>query len=473
MIDLAPPQADPDRRFAELQAMLRPARWPMGDGRAKRVVVVIPSINLDRTVMSLHKENLQVLEERALFWTLALRRPWVHVVAVTRCPVERVAVDYYLSLLPDREDARRRLTLLSLDNPSVERPLAEMVLDAPEVVDRLRTAVGDDPTAAMMLPFNVTTVERDLALAINAPIYGVDHRFARFGRKSDGRRLFREVGVACAPGVEDVHTASDVATAIASLQPSGDVVVKLNDSVYGDGNVRLARGDDPSGLPRSYLADLERLGGVVEQWIDGDEVASPSVQMRIRPGGEPLIISTHDQLLGGENGQQFMGGRFPASGAYHHTIVAAARPLGERLAAAGVVGRFGIDFVVVRSPDATWRAYAMELNLREGGTSHPYGSLWLLTEGNFDADEGAFRLLDGGRRTYVASDNVPVRIGDAEAMLAACRSAACAYDPGEVVGTVFHMLGAVATENRVAAVTIGRSHADAAARHERLTNAIG
>jgi hypothetical protein len=469
---MAVPPRGADRRFGELQQKLRAARWPMGDGRASRVVVSIPSINLDATVMSRHREGVWVLEERGLFWILAMRQPWVRVVAVTRRPVDPVTVEYYLSLLPDPEDARARLTLISLDDASDTRPLAALVLDRPEVVDRLRAAVGDDPTAAMVMPFNVTEQEQDLALAIGAPIYGIEHRFARYGRKSEGRRLFGDVGVACAPGVEDVRSADDVAAAIATLRPSGEVVVKLDDSVYGEGNARLQPGADPRALPVGYLADLRRLGGVVETWLDGDEVASPSVQLRIRPGGEALVIATHDQMLGGENGQQFTGGRFPASGAYHHKIVAPARRVAERLAAEGAVGRFGIDFVVVRGPDGTWQAYAMELNLREGGTSHPYGTLWLLTEGNFDADAGAFRLADGTRRVLVASDNVPVGADNPETVLAASRATCTNYDSTTTTGTVFHMFAAVAAEGRISAVTIGTSHADASQRHERMTTAI-
>ena len=452
--------------------MLRAARWPMGDGRSSRVLVTLPSINLDRTVMTRHSAGMWVLEERALFWVLALRRPWVRVVAVTRRPVDPVAIEYYLSLLPDPDDARARLTLISLDEESDTRPLAAVVADRADIVDRIRAAVGDDPTAAMLMPFNVTEQEQDLAVAIGTPVYGVEHRFARYGRKSDGRRLFADVGVRTAPGVEDVRTADHVTRALATLRPTGDAVVKLDESVYGEGNVRMSPGTDPNTLPEAYLADLGRLGGVVEAWLDGDEVASPSAQVRIRPGGETFVISTHDQMLGGDNGQQFTGGRFPASGAYQHTIIGPARRVAERLAAEGAVGRFGIDFVVVREKDGTWHSYAMELNLREGGTSHPYGTLWLLTEGNFDADEGAFRLADGSRRAFVASDNVAVGVDRPADVLAASRSAGTDYETTTATGTIFHMFGAVAAEGRIAAVTIGTSHDDAARRHERVTAAI-
>ena len=252
-----------------------------------------------------------------------------------------------------------------------------------------------------------------------------------------------------------------------------EVVVKLEDSVYGEGNFRLRADADPETLPPDYLADLARMGGAVEEWVTGEEVASPSVQLRILPEGEPLVISTHDQVLGGANGQQFAGCSFPARTAYHRQIVQDALRIAAKLAAEGVVGRFGVDFVVTRRPDGTWDHYAMELNLREGGTSHPYGTLWLLTEGNYDAGAGAFRIRDGSARAYVASDAVAVRASSARELLEHARAAGVGYDPATATGTVFHMFRAIEAEGRIAAVTIGRSQKDAAERHARLLRTVG
>lgn len=456
--------------FADLQAKLRRARWPDGDGRPLRHVVSIPSINLDSTLMQAHAGDLAVLEERGLWWILGLRSPWVRVTVVLRRPVPAEVVDYYIGLMPDPATARQRLEIISLDDDST-RPLSELLLERPELLARLREAVGADPTASMIMPFNATPQERDVALALNTPIYGVDHRYAAFGRKSAGRKLFKAVGVPCAPGVEDVRTPEDVARAIDTLRPPGDVVVKLDDSVYGEGNVKLAPGDDPAQLDPSYLEDLARLGGVVEQWVDGERVESPSVQLRILPEGDPLVISTHDQILGGANGQQFVACRFPADAAYHDLIVDGARRIGHRLAEEGVIGRFGVDFVVVRD-GARWQAYAMEMNLREGGTSHPYGTLWFLTEGDYDPDRGAFVLANGGVRAYVASDNVRATAGDAGMFLATVERAEVGWDHESATGTAFHMFGGLAA-GRIAAVTVGETPEDAAERHARMQAAVG
>ena len=176
---------DPDIRFGELQRQLRAARWPMGDGRPSRLIVVVTSINLDESVMARHAEQVAILEERGLWLLLALRRPWVRVAAVLRRPLPAEVLDYYLSLIPGALDAAERLTVISLDDVS-HRPLAEVLLDSPGALAQLRELVGDDPSTAFIQPFNVTTAERDVAVAINAPVYGVDHRCLASATRAPG-----------------------------------------------------------------------------------------------------------------------------------------------------------------------------------------------------------------------------------------------------------------------------------------------
>lgn len=61
---------------------------------------------------------------------------------------------------------------------------------------------------------------------------------------------------------------------------------------------------------------MEVMGGIVEEFINAETITSPSVQVRINPVGEICIISTHDQVLGGESGQVFIGATFPAKEDY-------------------------------------------------------------------------------------------------------------------------------------------------------------
>ena len=152
----------------------------------------------------------------------------------------------------------------------------------------------------------------------------------------------------------------------------------------------------------AFCERLERLGGVVEEWIAGEEFRSPSVQLRVTPLGVVELLSTHDQLLGGTGGQSYLGCRFPADPAYAPMISREAKKVGTRLAKEGVLGRFAIDFVVVRSNKGAWQPYAIEVNLRKGGTTHPFLTLQFLTDGTYDPDRAVFLTPGGHEKHFVA-----------------------------------------------------------------------
>ena len=469
----APRPGDPDTAFAALQARLRPFDSTDDPAHAEeRTVLAIPSLNFDRELLDRHATDIPALEERCLCVAFALRRPRVRVVAVTSLPVDAEIVDYYLRLMPDAEDARGRIHLLSPDDPS-PRPLARKILERPELVDGLRALVSGR-AGAFIMPFNVRELERDLALELDVPIYGADSRFGSYGIKTGCRRVFESAGVSHPLGTNGLRGVADLAEALTALRQERPgveaAVVKLDDSVYGEGNIVIALRDLPPpatpeeraaidvrlrSLPASYLDKLGE-GGIVEEFIAG-EIRSPSVQVRILPGGEPVVVSTHDQVLGGEFGQTFVACRFPADREYGPAIVREARKVGAHLASAGVVGRFGIDFVVARRPGG-WAPYAVEINLREGGTSHPYVTLWLLTDGSLDEAKTTFTAPSGQAKCYFATDNLGdaayrgIRVSD---FLAASAAAGLDWDPHAQTGAVYHMLRSLRPQGRIGVTAIG------------------
>ena len=123
------------------------------------------------------------------------------------------------------------------------------------------------------------------------------------------------------------------------------------------------------------------------------------------PLGDVELLSTHDQLLGGPSEQSYIGCRFPADFAYARAITVEAGKIGARLAHEGVLGRFAVDFVVVRESNG-WMPYAIELNLRKGGTTHPFLTLQFLTGGAYDADTALFTAPSGREKHLVASDHI-------------------------------------------------------------------
>jgi hypothetical protein len=65
-----------------------------------------------------------------------------------------------------------------------------------------------------------------------------------------------------------------------------------------------------------------------------------------------------------------------------------------------------MDFVTVRRPDGSWAAYAIELNLRKGCTTHPFLTLQFLTDGAYDPESAVFTAPSGRPKYFIASDHV-------------------------------------------------------------------
>ncbi len=61
---------------------------------------------------------------------------------------------------------------------------------------------------------------------------------------------------------------------------------------------------------------------------------------------------------------------------------------GRALAAEGALGRFSVDFVAAADASGSWDVYAIEVNLRKGGTTHPYAALRNLVPGRYDVATG-------------------------------------------------------------------------------------
>ena len=464
--------------FDDLQQKLL-AQWPaIGNPTDEdKGMVVVPSLSIE-----LPPEIAPLLpayEERFLFLLLLLAQPRARVTYVTSQPVPKCVVDYYLDLIrTDRSDLWKRLTLISLGDPS-PRPLTQKILDRPLTVERLRRTIAD-AERTHLVPFNTTELEERLAIELGIPMYGAASRVASLGTKSGGRRIFAEEGVPHPRGRE-VRGASDVLDALAELDGfgvTGDVMIKLNEGVGGLGNAVLDLGASRSdvaghlrvegGDGERFLRELDREGGIVEQRLSGTDFRSPSVQFRIAPGGDVELLSTHDQILGGPTGQAFFGSRFPADPDYAGLICDLATPIAQRLAHEGVIGRFAVDFVTFRDGEGEWRAYAIEINLRKGGTTHPFLTLQFLTNGSYDRVASVFSS-DTGPKHYVATDHLEssalTRLTPDDAVDLAVRERL--WDPEAQEGVIFHMLSALPAAGRVGLTAIGGSAAQADRLYER------
>src|SRR5216117_3740244 len=373
-----------------------------------QTIVVVPSISIEAIGAG---AVMQAYEERFLFLLLLLRQPSARLIYVTSRAILPSIIDYYLALLPGviPSHARQRLFLLSPLDGSV-RPLSDKLLARPRLIARIRSLIID-PDRAHLVPFNTTNREKELALRLGIPMYGADPKFFPLGTKSGCRTIFMEENVPHPLGVENLGSKEELIEAIAQMRarkPSiKQVLVKLNEGVSGEGNAvidltdlpSVAGGADPGrekamleerlramqfelkgATYDSYMKKLQERKGVVEERILGNDIRSPSVQLRVTPLGEVELLSSHDQLLGGPSGQSYLGCVFPADPGYAASITQEAAKVGRRLAKEGVIGRFALDFVVVRAKNGKWEPYAIEINLRKGGTTHPFLTLQFLTD---------------------------------------------------------------------------------------------
>jgi len=458
--------------------------------------VVVPSLTLDQSELK-KLPGVNFYEERLLFLLIRLRNPHARMVYVTSQPVHPMILEYYFQFLAGipASHARQRLTLLCAHDGS-PRSLTEKILERPRLLERIRAGIQDSSRAYLTV-FNSTPLERKLAVLLGIPLNGVDPKLIHLGTKSGSRKVFREAGVELPLGSEDLRTEHEVENALLALREARPgikrAVVKLNESFSGEGNAILRFPDGqrradiqsalkelefsvPSETPAIYFDKFARMGGIVEEYIEAQEKASPSAQMRISPTGEVVIISTHDQILGGLSGQVFLGCSFPAQDEYRRLVQDTGVKIGHVLAGYGVVSRFSVDFLVYRNHgEKEWRISALEINLRMGGTTHPYLALQFLTGGTLDPDTGLFLSPSGHAKYYRATDNLK---SDAyrgllpEDLIEILTYNKLHYNHVSESGVLFHLIGALSEFGKLGLTAIANSREEVDELYLRTLNIL-
>lgn len=285
----------------------------------------------------------------------------------------------------------------------------------------------------------------------------------------------------------------------------------------------------------SYHSVLKVCGVIAEQMINC--ISSPSGQATIGFDGQVQMLSTHEQILGGADGQIYLGCSFPADKVYRLKIQQMTLQIGKVLANKGVVDIFGVDFLVeskvpssfsasvntnnplhmqqngqyqqslssnnsattpsskglgVTSPknknnsniplplfetSDDYNCYAIEINIRALGTTHPLQTMKLLTDGVYNMKDGNF--LGGiDRKTskfYFASDNVmdkrykglmPLDI------LEFFEKHPLHWNSRTQIGVVFHMLGALSQFGKIGMTSIADSKEDAQGNYFKVISIL-
>jgi hypothetical protein len=155
---------------------------------------------------------------------------------------------------------------------------------------------------------------------------------------------------------------------------------------------------------------------------------------------------------------------FPANPAYAAAIAEPAMVIGRYLARLGVLGRFAVDFVVVQDDSGSWVPYAIELNLRKGGTTHPFLTLQFLTDGTYDGERGVFLTPAGTPKYLVATDHFEderlkaLTVAD---LFDTVVRRGLHFDQARRTGVVFHMISCLTECGRIGMTAVGDNPDDA------------
>jgi hypothetical protein len=495
-------------QFRQLQAQLRD-RWQSIDifDRGDYDILVVPSFSIDSKLGAKISGFLHY-EERLLFSLIRLRNPQTRLIYVTSQPLCPIIIDYYLQLLSGIpfSHARDRLLLISTYDNSF-KPLTQKILERPRLIERIRRVLR--PQKSYIVCYNSTWLEQQLSLELGIPLLAPSPDLLYWGSKSGSREIFAECHLPHPDGSLQIDSVDDLVVKAVQLwerQPQLlRMVVKLNEGFSGEGNAILdlrpiqefmqpdRSHDDRCNALRQQLSQMSfqakeetwtsfssripELGAIVEAFIEGEVKRSPSVQGYITPQGEVVILSTHDQILGGADGQIYLGCYFPADSAYRLQLQQLGIKVGQALAARGAIERYGVDFIAVPDRDRRdrWQLQAIEINLRKGGTTHPFMTLKLLTNGKYNNADGLFYSPEGQPKYYISSDNLqkPQYQGllpnDLMDIIAKHR---LHFDSSTRTGNIFHLMGSLSEFGKLGLTSISNSRQEALTIYQRVEAAL-
>jgi hypothetical protein len=107
-----------------------------------------------------------------------------------------------------------------------------------------------------------------------------------------------------------------------------------------------------------------------------------------------------------------------------------------------------------------WDHYAVEINLRKGGTTHPFLMLQFLIDGKYDPASGCYYTPAGQSRYYYASDNLQDEAYKGltpEDLIDIAVHHDLHFHGATQQGVVFHLIGALSEFGKLGVLCIGDS----------------
>ena len=456
-------------------------------------LLLVPSYNADpRTLTAI--AGLQSWPERHLIELRHLQHPDRRMVMVTAMSLSEACLDAVLQLMPAAPPQwwRQRLHCINLNDRS-PRSLTTKLLERPLLLEQLAAQLRP---GSILACYAVSEQEMALAQRLGLQLEGSPAGLAELGSKAGSAAVFEAIGLPHPITTGLCHSIEELADAIEVLalqHPRIDrLVVKLNRMAGGRGNApldlalslwrkqatpqrrrQLLRALAQLAMPLPHWrAELRRNGAIAQELLSAPPgaLSSPSVQLWIDQQGGVEIVSTHEQCLGGPHGQSFKGCRFPARQAYGQEVMTLAEQLGAYLAQQGCRGPVLLDLLARREPQG-WRLWAIEINLRKGGTTHPFQLAATACGASFDRSSGLLHTGDGAAVFYEASDELQRTHWRGllpEQWIDAMVRSGLYFNGSRRRGCIPMRLGSLSEHGLLGATCIGHSRRDAAVQMQRL-----
>lgn len=465
----------------------------------ERTVIWIPSIFFSEYVAQ-HFTESRYFEERNLYFLYFLKQKNTKLVVVMSEGFTPAIVEYFMFHISKitgitTEEINERFTLIAVPSPD-SRPLAAHILESESVLEKIESTI-DSKETTFLETFTVSPLEIKLAKKLQLPLYGLDKSMWTINTKSNSRRLFFEADIAMPKGFEDLFSLEEVQKALQKLlklTPAKKFVLKINEGGAGFGFLffsrKAAEMNYDDFLKQAKIENEQNYesvsnfllenGSIVEEFIEGEEVFSPSIQFEIFPDGTIENLSTHDQIL--RDTVYYVGVNFPSQSDYRDELIEAGTKIAELARDKGVRGIFSLDFIAAKQ-NGNWNLYALEVNARKSATNHPYKWAKHLTNATYNQKRGILEC-DKGDVYYRATERFiqgmdllekhdVLKKKKPQAFIEMIQNSGLDFDHNTKAGVFIHLLSPLRTFGEFGTTVIGRSRKEVEEYWQRLRAVVG
>jgi predicted ATP-grasp superfamily ATP-dependent carboligase len=402
-------------------------------------LIVLPSL-------SLPEEQLKGIEglifyEHRMLWTLLLKRYVKKITFLSSKPVSQEYKKYLFKLGNIHQSDQEDIVFISTNK--ISNNLSYNILNNEKLITKIQKEIKN-PLKTLLLPFISTKVERNLSIKLGIKLMGSSKSINEWASKYGNHIIFKETNTPTPMISPNLKSFKEVELEFNNCNPSKKYLLKLNYGVSGKGNFNLNK---------ETIHNLENLdyteGSIIEEFIE-DIKNSPSVQGYIDNNANVKILSTHEQILD-ETGMVFQGSLFPASKKNQKRDDYLSSK-GRRFFKKQILyWFFALDFVETEKG-----VFAIEINLRQGGTTHPFFMSKLITNSRY-CERNLQLSYNNELLYYLSNDNFKSKFNKFGDILDIFKNRGILYDDYKKEGVVFHMTSALKDFNKIGYVIISKS----------------